>query len=94
VSGHGLKFGVSLLLSKHDSRSLIKQITPGYPVSSDIDSLRLLMSNSIGFVIRPNDIETHAIVLCDRADSVDHIHMTDSKEGDRVLPRGPTQELV
>lgn len=51
VRGHGLKFGVSLLLCKHGSRGLIKQITPDYPVSSDVDSSRRLVCNSIGFVV-------------------------------------------
>lgn len=51
VCGHGLKFGVSLLLCKHGSRCLIKQITPDDPVSSDVDSSLLLVCNSVGFVV-------------------------------------------
>ena len=33
-------------------------------------------------------------MLCDRANGIDHVHVTHRKKCDRVLPRGPAQELV
>ena len=42
----------------------------------DVDSSFLLKDQTVRVLICPYNIKAHTIVLCDRADCIDHVYMT------------------
>lgn len=76
AGGHQLQFGVLLLSGVQGSCGIVHKVRLDQVVPFDIDASLTLHHHHVGFVISPYNIQADSVVLCNGADGVDHIDMS------------------